>query len=50
VGKIAPTARGLAKKERKKRTRSCMSIFMLDIPAISHPAVEKHLVMQVARS
>jgi hypothetical protein len=48
VGKIAPTARGFARKERKKRIRSCMSIFMLDITDIPCTAVEKHLAMQVA--
>jgi hypothetical protein len=46
VGRIAPTARGFARKERKKRTRSCMSIFMLDMTDIPYSAVEKHPVMQ----
>jgi hypothetical protein len=41
VGKIAPTCRGLAKKERKKRILSCMFLFMLNLlrPAKS-PAKE----------
>jgi hypothetical protein len=47
VGKTAPTCLGLAKKERKKRSLSCMSFFMLKLPP---PAEENHLTMQFAAS